>query len=166
MTIEARDGSDRRRAPALDFLLRKNVVAGLAFMAVAVLGLWLSRNYPIGTAVRMGTGYVPRLLCWILLLLGGVVFALGALGGDSLRSEPGARIRPLILVPASIVAFGVSIERFGLVVATLLLVGVASLAGRELRPVETAITAVVLCVLLVTIFVWGLGMPLMIWPER
>ena len=46
---------------------RKDVLAGLLFMAIAVLGLWVSRDYPIGTALRMGTGYVPRLLCWVLL---------------------------------------------------------------------------------------------------
>ena len=55
---------------ASKLLHRKDVLAGLLFIAVAVLGLWASRNYPIGTATRMGTGYVPRLLCWILLGLG------------------------------------------------------------------------------------------------
>ena len=43
------------------------MLAGLLFIAVAAIGLWASRNYPIGTTTRMGTGYVPRLLCWILL---------------------------------------------------------------------------------------------------
>jgi len=48
--------------PALRVLARKNVLAGLMFIGVAALALWLSRNYPIGTALRMGTGCVPRLL--------------------------------------------------------------------------------------------------------
>ena len=58
-------------------LAHKNVLAGLMFIGVAALGLWLSRNYPIGTALRMGTGYVPRLLCWMLLGLGVVIFLQG-----------------------------------------------------------------------------------------
>ena len=61
----------------LRFLRRKDVLAGLLFIAVAVIGLWASRDYPIGTATRMGTGYVPRLLCWILLGLGLVIFVPG-----------------------------------------------------------------------------------------
>ena len=65
------------RAAAWRMLARKDVLAGLMFMAVAAFGLWLSRDYPIGTALRMGTGYVPRLLCWILLGLGAVVFLQG-----------------------------------------------------------------------------------------
>src|SRR3954464_6726876 len=58
-------------------LARRDVLAGLLFVGVALLGLWLSRDYPIGTALRMGTGYVPRLLCWILLGLGTVVLVQG-----------------------------------------------------------------------------------------
>ena len=64
-------------APFWHVLVRKDVLAGALFMAVAVLGLWISRDYPIGTAFRMGTGYVPRLLCWILLGLGAVVLVQG-----------------------------------------------------------------------------------------
>src|SRR5437016_10138489 len=102
-------------------LARKNVLAGLLFIAVAALGLWLSRDYPVGTALRMGTGYVPRLLCWILLGLGAVVLVQGL---REISSEPqipdhaGAasggyltRFLPIIVVTASLIAFGLSIER-------------------------------------------------------
>jgi hypothetical protein len=61
----------------LHLLARKNVLAGLMFIAIAALGLWLSRDYPIGTALRMGTGYVPRLLCWILMGLGAAILVQG-----------------------------------------------------------------------------------------
>ena len=58
-------------------LARKDVLAGLLFCAIALLGLYLSRDYPVGTALRMGTGYVPRLLCWILLALGALILVQG-----------------------------------------------------------------------------------------
>src|SRR5262245_23581691 len=64
-------------AAVLQVLARRDVLAGLMFVGVALFGLWLSRDYPIGTALRMGTGYVPRLLCWILLGLGVVVLVQG-----------------------------------------------------------------------------------------
>ena len=48
-------------------LTRADVLSGLLFIAIAAFGLWLSRDYPVGTALRMGTGYMPRLLCWVLL---------------------------------------------------------------------------------------------------
>ena len=73
-------------------LARKDVLAGLMFVGVALLGLWLSRNYPIGTALRMGTGYVPRLLCWILLGLGVVIVLVQGLREAAARER--ARLRP------------------------------------------------------------------------
>src|SRR5438132_4062812 len=86
-------------------LLRKNVLAGLMFMAVAVLGLWLSRNYPVGTALRMGTGYVPRLLCWTLLALGTGVALQGVWGANDQISEDGSPLRALVFVSLSLIAF-------------------------------------------------------------
>ena len=94
---------------ALRLLTRKNVLAGLMFIAVGTLGLWLSRHYPIGTALRMGTGYVPRLLCWILMGLGGIVLVQGLREKDNPhvpQSAPLARLWPVVVVTAALVAFG------------------------------------------------------------
>lgn len=147
-------------------LLRKDVLAGLMFMGFALLGLWLSRNYPMGTALRMGTGYVPRLLCWILLGLGAVILLQGLRAADRLRVEEPARLaRVAVLVPGSLLAFALTINRFGVVAATFALVGIASLAGRGLRVLEVAAVAVVLAALTLGIFVWGLGLTIPVWPE-
>jgi putative tricarboxylic transport membrane protein len=143
--------------PFWRMLARKNVLAGLLFIAVAALGLWLSRDYPIGTALRMGTGYVPRLLCWLLLGLGAIVLVQG------LREAQDAR--PLIFVTASLVIFGLSIERLGLVVSILLLIGVGAVAARGLRPLETLAAALVLIILSWGIFILGLGLTIPVWPE-
>ena len=72
-------------------LRRKDVLAGLLFVAVAVVGLYVSRDYPIGTAVRMGTGYVPRLLCWLLLGLGAWILVQGFFETQSERAASAAR---------------------------------------------------------------------------
>src|SRR5438874_13674652 len=111
------EGREAPGAAVLHLLARKDVLAGLLFVAVALLGLWLSRDYPIGTALRMGTGYVPRLLCWILLALGVVVLVQGLREGQGahlVSSEQGSAWRAVIFVTASLVIFGVSIERLGL----------------------------------------------------
>ena len=148
------------------YLARKNVLAGLMFVGVATFGLWISRNYPIGTTLRMGTGYVPRLLCWILLGLGLVIFLQGLFESDRRQSRGGlAAWRAVIFVTLSLAAFGLSIERLGLVVSILLLIGIGALAARDLRPLETAIAALVLIVLSWAIFILGLGLVIPVWPE-
>lgn len=146
-------------------LARPDVLSGLLFIAVAAFGLWLSRDYPIGTALRMNTGYVPRLLCWMLLGLGAVILAQG------LRAPP-ARLMPMpqawravLSVTAALVGFGLAIERLGLVLSILLLVGIGALATRTLKPVETAIAAAALILLSWAVFIFGLGLTIPVWPD-
>src|SRR5713101_4226494 len=158
----------QRSYPRLRHLLaRKDVLAGLLFSAVALLGLFLSRDYPIGTALRMGTGYVPRLLCWILLGLGILVLVQGLRDADAERpaSSGTSAWRPVVFVTASLVLFGLSIERLGLVTSILLLIGVGAVAARGLRPLETLAAAFVLIVLSWGIFILGLGLAIPVWPE-
>lgn len=149
-------------------LARRDVLAGLMFIGVALLGLWLSRNYPIGTALRMGTGYVPRLLCWLLLGLGALVLVQGLRSAQAARvpsSEALGAWRPVVFVTASLVIFGLSIERLGLVISILLLIGLGAVAARGLRPLETLAAALVLIVLSWGIFILGLGLTIPVWPE-
>ncbi len=148
---------------------RKDVLAGALFCAVALLGLYISRNYPVGTALRMGTGYVPRLLCWVLLALGAVLFVQGLrqveLGATVQVLSGGSAWRPLIFVTSSLVIFALTIERAGMVLSILLLVGVGAFAARGLRPLETFAAAVVLILLSWSIFIVGLGLTIPVWPE-
>jgi putative tricarboxylic transport membrane protein len=147
---------------------RKDVLAGLMFIGVAVFGLVVSHDYPIGTALRMGTGYVPRLLCWILLGLGIVVLVQGLRAVEPPRTQASGAPpawRPVFFVTASLVMFGLAIERLGLVVSILLLVAFGAVAARDLRPVETAAAALVLIVLSWSIFILGLGLTIPVWPE-
>jgi hypothetical protein len=153
-----------KRSP-LDTLARADVLSGLLFIAVAAFGLWASRDYPVGTALRMGTGYMPRLLCWLLLGLGALVLAQGLRQPSvPLRSSPQAW-RALLSVTLALIAFALSIERLGLVLAIVLLTGIGALATRSLRPLETAVAALALIALSWGIFIAGLGLAIPIWPE-
>jgi putative tricarboxylic transport membrane protein len=148
------------------FLARREVLAGLMFVGVGAFGLWASWGYHIGTAIDMGTGYVPRLLCWILVGLGAIIVVQGAFANGAFTVGADASPwRPLLFVPLSILIFAFSIERLGVVVATILLVAVGACAGRGLRTLEVAVTAIVLIAFTVAVFIWGLGLTIRIWPE-
>jgi putative tricarboxylic transport membrane protein len=149
-------------------LARKDVLAGLLFMTVGVLGLIISHGYPIGTALRMGTGYVPRLLCWLLIGLGALVLLQGLRDARAQTIFDGHSLpawRPVIFVAASLAIFAVTVERLGLVIAILLLTGIGGIAARGLKPIETAIAALVLIVLSWAIFIVGLGLTIPVWPD-
>jgi len=149
----------------LHILARKNVLAGLMFIAIAALGLWVSRDYPIGTALRMGTGYVPRLLCWILMGLGAAILVQGLREKDA----PPERISwhqlmPIVVVTTSLVAFALAIEQLGLVLSILLLVGIGAIAARDIKIWELLLAALVLIALSYAIFILGLGLTIPVWP--
>jgi hypothetical protein len=167
MTTETAKQPDAGRPHLLSIIRRRDVLAGLLFMGLAVFALVVSRNYSMGTALRMGTGYVPRLLSWILFGLGLLVLVQDVLarGEEAPADDEALPVwRPLFFVTLSIVVFGLTIERFGLVISIMLLVGVGSLAGAGKRYLETLIAGVVMAAASVAIFVWGLGLVIPIWP--
>src|SRR5947209_5288087 len=151
--------------PSLHILARKNVLAGLMFIAIAALGLWMSRDYPIGTALRMGTGYVPRLLCWILMGLGAAILVQGLREKDTPPERTSWRqLMPIVVVTTSLVVFALAIEELGLVLSILLLVGIGAVAARDIKIWEILVAALVLIALSYAIFILGLGLTIPVWP--
>ena len=61
--------------------INQDVVAGLMFIVFGAFFLFFGRNYPVGTTLRMGPGYLPQVLGWLLVSIGllivaGLVFAM------------------------------------------------------------------------------------------
>jgi len=139
-----------------------DVYVGALLIAAAGAGWWLAADLRTGTAVRMGPGYFPQALCWIVLGFGVALAARGL----AVAGPPAERwaLRPLLLIPASVALFGIAIERVGLVIAVLAVVMLARLGGRDGRPLETALLAVGLAAFCVFVFVRLLGMTPPVWP--
>ena len=140
----------------------KDFYAGLLFVAFGVFAIIVARNYPLGTAARMGPGYFPRLLGILLIVLGGAL-SLAALRGRG-PALPGWKWRPVSVVLLSVVAFGLVLTHAGLVLSTIGLIAVASTASREFRFKESLLSGVLLAALSVGVFVIGLKLQLPIWP--
>jgi hypothetical protein len=141
---------------------RRDFFAGLIFLAFGALAAIVARDYPIGSAVRMGPGYFPFVLGCILAGLGLVILARGLL-----RHGPAPERtywRPLILVLGAIAVFAFSVESLGIALATALLVGIGATASPESRRLESAILVVVLVAFTLGVFVYGLKLPFKVWP--
>ena len=135
--------------------------AGLLFLVIGGLALWLGRGYAFGTATKMGPGYMPTILSWALVLVGAFL-ALRALALEGAPIET-SLIRPQFFILLAIVAFGLLIERVGLAPAIIVVTLIAANASREMRWTETFAVAVGLAVLCVGLFIYLLGQPLAIW---
>jgi hypothetical protein len=140
----------------------KEFYAGLIFIFFGGLAVLLARRLPMGTAMRMGPGYFPTMLGAMLVLLGVIICARGLW----LREE-GMKpwlLRPLLLVLGAVLAFAFLIDSFGLLTAGLALITISSLGSGECRPWEVAVLSLVLVVLALGLFVYGLGLPFKVWP--
>jgi hypothetical protein len=140
----------------------KDFWAGLMFIGFGLVFAWMASGYSLGRAGRMGPGYFPLALSIVLLTLGAVI----VLRALALRSAPvaGLRVLPLALLTVAIVAFGLVIEPVGLIAAVPLVTVIAARAGPEFRWLEAAGLALALLVFSAIVFVYGLGLPLKLWP--
>jgi len=59
----------------------KDIASGVILILFAVVALWLNQEHALGTARRMGPGYMPMLVFWVLLGLGVLVLVLGFFNG-------------------------------------------------------------------------------------
>jgi hypothetical protein len=141
-------------SPLADWLVAAAVIAFGAFV------IWEGSSYPIGTARSMGPGYVPVAL-GVLLVLVGLGLAFSRDGHDD-GGEPFA-LRPFIFISLGMLGFGLTLERFGLVPATVILIALSSLSSRSTRPLAVVGLIVALCTIGAVIFVYGLNLPIRLW---
>jgi len=134
------------------------------FIAFAVTGFALSAELDSGSAIVMGPGYFPRLLSAILLVLGISITAVGLWGGAK-NPTHGWTVRPLAMVSIAALLFAALLQRGGIVLAIAVTVLVGSFAGVPPRAIHLALLTVALVFGSVALFVWGIGIPLPIWPS-
>ena len=140
----------------------QDLLCGLMFMGIGALGVWMGRDYPMGTPVRLGTGVFPAILSWSLIAIGAIVFIKGLVHtGPSMGTWAW---RPVLLIGAAATAFALLIEPAGLVISMVVLMGLGALAGEGHSWREFTIFSVIMIVMAVAMFIWGLGMPIKVFP--
>ena len=144
----------------MNFDLRNNrdFIAGLLFIAIGVIAAVVAaRDYPMGTAMRMGPAYFPAVLGGILILLGAWVAARGLRSGEKVKGEWG--LKPLLLITLAIVLFGFLMSRLGLVPALIAVFVVSAAAGREFRWKEVLVLTAVMSAFAVVVLLYVLKIP-------
>jgi putative tricarboxylic transport membrane protein len=123
----------------------EDLIAGLLLIGIAAFALWTSRTYPVGSAANMGPGYFPRMMCWSIIVLGLLLIASNLRRPLDVADVPETlKLRPLLYVAASYVAFALTLQPLGLLPAILVLVLVASFAVPKRSLLELGLTIVAL----------------------
>ena len=140
----------------------KDFLAGLLFLAIGAGAMVVARDYPFGTAMRMGPGYFPT-------VLGGILASFGLfLAVRATKSKETAVLAwgwwPLACTTASLAVFGFLLPRLGLVPALAALFFTAAAGGREFRLGEVLALTAVMTAFAVGVFVYVLKLPFQLLP--
>lgn len=136
----------------------KDFWTGVLYVTIGLAAIVIARDYPMGTALKMGPAYFPTVLGGLLTLIG-----LAALIRSLVRH--GEKIAPfvwrkvvLVLVPTLL--FGVLVRGAGLVPATAVLVLASAYASARFRWFPSIALAAGLTLFCALVFVYALGLPL------
>jgi hypothetical protein len=136
----------------------KDFWSGIIFLCIGLAAVFIGRDYPMGTAGRMGPGYFPT-------ILGGLLAVIGVIAIIRSLVRPGEAIsrfylKNTVLILIAVLLFGVLMRDAGLVAAVLAVVLVSAYASPQFTWVPSLLVAIGLAVFSVVVFVKLLGLPM------
>lgn len=137
----------------------RQCLAGLMFIAIGAFAAWQASAYALGTARMMGPGFFPLCIAVLLVFTGAIAVVQGVTVTTEDRVERVA-LRSLFFLTAGVVAFGLLVERAGLVAAIAGLILLSCHERLRRKYLEVAVIFLVLSILTVGLFVYALGLPL------
>jgi hypothetical protein len=136
----------------------KDFWTGLIYILVGSAAVIISREYGMGTAMKMGPAYFPT-------ILGAVLMGIGVISVVRSFFTAGTPIgavawKGLLLIVAATVLFGLIVRGAGLAIALPLLVVISAAASTRFSLKTALIEAAAITVFCIFVFVQGLGVPL------
>lgn len=141
----------------IDIRNNRDFWAGAMLIVTGAVSVIVARDYAFGTSLRMGPGYFPSVLGGLLVLFGLYLVAQGLRSNEKI--EGNWSLRALVVLPLSLVMFGLLMEYAGFVPALMVLIVGSAAAGSEFKLKEVLLLAVGLTAFAVVLFIYGLGLP-------
>jgi hypothetical protein len=135
----------------------RDFLAGMLFLLIGGIGLYVALMYPFGTLQKMGPGYFPRVLSGILIAFGLVTVLRGLRSGERVKGAWGWF--PLLMLTLALLFFGFLMEHVGMIPALVVMFFAAAYAGKEAKFLEVLTLTMVMCIAATAIFIWGLKLP-------
>lgn len=140
-----------------NLLSNRDFLAGLMFIVTGAVAMFISRDYPMGSALRMGPGYFPMVLGGIMIAFGIYVMTRGLRTQEKVQGN--WSLRALFVLPLATVIFGVLMEEAGFIPALVALIFISAAAGDQFKWLEVLVMAIALTAVSVALFIYGLGLP-------
>ena len=141
----------------------QNVFGGMVLVLLALIAFVASNDLPGMRGFAFGPGTAPRLFAFVLGVLSLSVVISGLLtNGPEVTSY---KIRGVIYIIGSILAFAAAIRPLGLVVASFATMVICAAAAEDIKWRETVIVAAVVTAGCSILFPYGLALPFQLWPR-
>jgi hypothetical protein len=136
----------------------KDFWSAVMFLALGLATVVIAADYPMGTAGKMGPGYFPTLLGWLLTGIGALTLVFSLLNpGEALERFA---YKDMALILGAVLLFGFLVRGAGLVLAIPVLILCSAWASTKFRWGPTILLAVGATVFCILLFVKALGLPL------
>ena len=141
----------------------QDVYGGMALILLSLVAFVASNDLPGMRGFAFGPGTAPRLFAFTLGIL-----SLGVVVGGFLIAVPHVssyKIRGVIFIIGSILAFAATIRPLGLVIASFCTMIICAAAAEDVKWRETLIVAIVVTTFCSILFPYGLNLPFQLWPR-
>jgi hypothetical protein len=138
-------------------LKNRDFWAGMMFVGFGAAAMFIARDYRFGSTLRMGPGFFPTILGGILIAFGVCIMAVGLRSGERIQER--LSIRALVLLPLSLILFGLLMQSAGFIPALVVLIFMSAASGREFHFLEVLMLTGILTAAAVALFIWGLELP-------
>ena len=127
------------------------------FIAFGLVAVIIARDYPMGTAERMGPGYFPTYIGWLLIILGSSI-TLRSFKSVGEKLKPFAW-RPFFFLTVAFCLFGWGIDHIGFIPSLVAVIVLSALGGQRFKLIEVIPMTIVLSAIAVGTFYYGIQLP-------
>jgi hypothetical protein len=138
----------------------RDAVGGLVVIAIGAGFLFFGRELDTGTSSRMGPGYFPTILSYLMIALGAVITLQGLRGALQENSFGQIPWRGLALIVGAPVFFGFALRGLGLGPAVLVVVLATAWASRYAGVRSSVALSIGIAAFCTILFIQLLGLPL------
>ena len=136
---------------------------GMALILLSLTAFVASNDLPGMRGFAFGPGTAPRLFAFTLAVLSLGVVVMGLMyKGPHVGHY---KVRGVVFITGSILAFAATIRPLGLVIASFSTVVICAAAAEDVKWRETILWAVILTTFCSFLFPYGLNLPFQLWPR-
>jgi putative tricarboxylic transport membrane protein len=142
---------------------QQDFYGGMALILLALIAFVASNDLPGMRGFAFGPGTAPRLFAFTLAALSLIVVVMGLITSGPYVTK--YKIRGVIFITGSILAFAATIRSLGLVIASFATIIICAAAASDVKWRETVLWAIILTTFCSFLFPYGLNLPFQLWPR-